>query len=54
VLEVVPCDASLPEVVAGLIDAQQRSPASKRHPQLADSLPETARPAASSRAPEET
>jgi ferredoxin-nitrite reductase len=54
VLEVVPCDASLPDVVASLIDAQQRSPAAKRHPQLADSLPETARAAAPSGAPEET
>jgi ferredoxin-nitrite reductase len=42
-LEIVGCDASLPDVVAGLIDAQQISPAAKAHPQIADNSPSTAR-----------
>jgi ferredoxin-nitrite reductase len=47
VVEIVPCDASLPDVVASLIDAQQIAPASTTHPQIVDSLPEAARTASS-------
>jgi ferredoxin-nitrite reductase len=39
VLEVVPCDASLPDVVAGLIDAQQTPHIPKSCPEVASSLP---------------
>jgi ferredoxin-nitrite reductase len=42
VLEIVPCGPCLPDVVAGLIDAQQTSPAAKTHPRIADNLPSTA------------
>jgi ferredoxin-nitrite reductase len=53
-LEIVGCDASLPDVVAGLIDAQQISPAAKTHPQIADNLPSTARAEGPTRAHDET
>jgi ferredoxin-nitrite reductase len=53
VLEIVPCDASLPDVVAGLIDAQQAQ-LPKTYPDVADRLTGTARPADPAGAQNET
>jgi ferredoxin-nitrite reductase len=54
VLEIVPCDESLPDVVAALIDAQQIAPAAKTRLQITDNLPDTARAAGPSGAQDET
>jgi len=56
VMEVVPCDAALPDVVAGLIEGQQMSSAgaAKTHAQGAESLPGTATIAVESGAQNET
>jgi ferredoxin-nitrite reductase len=60
VLEIVPCDASLPEVVAGLIDAQQTPHIRKKpkaHRETADSMPGnpgSATPAEAAGAPDES
>jgi len=53
VLEMVPCDSSLPQVVAGLIDAEQTPHLPKIHPDIAEGLGR-ARPADPAGAENET